>query len=137
LDLLSSGTFAAAREAAVHQIPAMAISHLRRSDVVRSWEHAPRWLESTLLDFKMQLDQHSDSPLLWNVNLPAIDPTSDPPPRQRCQVDRCRINREARIEESNIRFAADFHGRPREKGTDVDRCFAGSLTISELRWQVC
>lgn len=132
VDLLSSGTYAAAREAAVQGIPAMAVSQYRRSDVVRVWHHAPKWLKTTLTEFRRKVAENSSEDLLWNVNLPAIDPDSDPPPRSWCRVDRCPIERQVRIEESNVRFDLDFHGRPREKGSDVDRCFSGSLTISEL-----
>ncbi len=132
VDLLSSGTYAAAREAAVHGIPAMAVSHYRRSDVVRSWDHTPRWLESTLVEFQTKVSHGADGALLWNVNLPAIDPTLDPPPRHRCHVDSCPLERQAIRAENGVRFASDFHARPREQGSDIDRCFSGSLTISEL-----
>ena len=132
VDLLSSGTFAAAREAAVHRIPAMAVSHYRRSDVVRSWDHTPRWLASTLVEFQTKISNRSSGELLWNVNLPAIDPASDPPPRQRCLVDPCPLERQAIRGDDSVRFASDFHARPREQGSDIDRCFSGALTISEL-----
>ncbi len=123
VDLLSSGTYAAAREAAIHSIPAMAISHYRRPDVPRSWEHAPGWLTTTLEDFLHRIDA-DDACCLWNVNLPAIDPQSDPPERQWCDVDRCPLDRSARRDQQRVSFESDFHARPRKSGTDVDRCFA-------------
>ncbi len=51
IDLLVSGTFAAAREAALHGIPAMAVSHYRRPDVPVTWDHVPDWLAETLREF--------------------------------------------------------------------------------------
>ncbi len=132
VDLLSSGTYAAAREAALHEIPAMAVSHYRRPDVERTWEHTPRWLKTTLLAFHARVIDGSTANVLWNVNLPAIDPASDPPRQLWCPVDRKPIQRQAKRNESSIWFDADFHARPREKGSDVDNCFSGALTISEL-----
>ena len=132
VDLLCSGTFAAAREAALHQIPAMAVSHYRRPDVQRSWEHTPRWLKATLLAFHARVSENSCSGVLWNVNLPAIDPLSEPPPQLWCPVDRKPIARQANQKDSTVSFESDFHSRPRERGSDVDHCFAGSITISEL-----
>jgi 5'-nucleotidase len=131
VDLLSSGTYAAAREAAIHGVPAMAISHYRRPDIPRSWDHAPGWLSSTIQDFRHRI-QNSDGCCLWNVNLPAIDPHSDPPERHWCEVDRCPIDRSAKRDPAGVLFESNFHARPRESGTDVDRCFGGALTISEL-----
>lgn len=137
VDLLSSGTFAAAREAALHGIPAIAISHYRRSDVVKSWDHTPRWLESTLCEFRDLLTTSDSESLLWNVNLPAIDPNCQPPRRERCPVDSCPMERRAKDNACKVAFVADFHGRPRAIGTDVDQCFSGSLTISEIVPRVC
>ena len=131
VNLTVSGTFAAAREAAIHEVSAMAISHYRRPDVARTWDHAPRWTEATIREFVSRCESVSETQL-WNVNLPAIDPDSSTPNVVRCEVDRCPIERHANRDGDVVSFELDFHGRPRESGTDVDVCFAGSVTISEL-----
>jgi 5'-nucleotidase len=136
VNLTVSGTFAAAREAAMTGSPAMAISHYRRPDVPKSWEHCSNWLSSTLKEFVKVAQQSpmtsaQGSPL-WNVNLPAIKNASATPPITRCSVDPCPIPRQAKMKGEEVSFELDFHGRPRQKGTDVDLCFDGQITISEV-----
>ena len=131
VNLMVSGTFAAAREAALIGVPSMAISHYRRPDVPKTWEHTPAWLAETIPAF-VQRAASSKKALLWNANLPAIDPASPAPKQQWCEVDGSPIIRTAIEDDDGFRFDYDFHGRPRKSGTDVDLCFSGSLTISEM-----
>ena len=138
VDLLVSGTFAAAREAAMHGIPAMAISHYRHPDIPKTWDHVPRWIADTLSEFQRQAEtckagSHAKAKtMLWNVNLPALVPDDSTPPLVRCGVDTNPMIRESVIEGKFLRFAADFHARPREPSLDVDCCFNGHMTISEF-----
>ena len=44
MDVLVSGTVAAAREAAIRGRDAVAISHYRHPDIPRTWDHVDRWL---------------------------------------------------------------------------------------------
>lgn len=135
VDLLVSGTFAAAREAALHGVDSMAVSHYRHPDVPATWDHVPTWLDETIREFvnhASRRDGHRDHGLLWNVNLPAIDPAHAGPPRVRCPVDRLPMTRTAKAERGKIHWHSDFHSRPRAPGSDVEQCFGGKLTISEL-----
>ncbi len=134
VDLLVSGTFAAAREAAIHGIAAMAVSHYRRPDVPVTWDHVPGWLSPMLGEFSTaSREAGAENGVLWNVNLPAIDPATQTPPRVRCAVDTRPLVRVARSAGAELHLESDFHGRPRENGSDVERCFAGFITLSELR----
>ncbi|WP_081613764.1 5'/3'-nucleotidase SurE [Rhodopirellula sallentina] len=114
-DLMVSGTFAAAREAALHSKPAMAISHYRRPDIPKTWDHITEWLEPTFEAFfsrescKLLTEETDDASRfrasqersaggqkcrVWNVNLPAISPeTPGPPPVTECFVDETRLER--------------------------------------------
>ena len=138
VNLMVSGTFAAAREARLLGIPAMAASHYRRPDVPESWDHSPDWLAETIGEFfHAAIDNRcSDPPSLplWNVNLPAVPPDGiNVPIRTECLVDRCPIDRKGTIEDGGrVRFDLDFHSRPREGGRDVEQCFGGKITISKL-----
>ncbi|TWU05063.1 5'/3'-nucleotidase SurE [Stieleria varia] len=141
VNLMVSGTFAAARESATLGVPAMAVSHYRRHDVAKTWDHVPRWVEQTLKEFAevalryrqaKNVTDEAKTPPLWNVNLPAVDPSTPSVPRERCPVDCNPITRTATIDEGRVVYELDFHGRPRSRGSDVERCFAGSLTISDL-----
>jgi 5'-nucleotidase len=107
VDLLVSGTFAAAREAALHGVHSMAVSHYRRPDVPKTWDHTGRWLKPVLDSFFNDTSLMEDSASsereeseraggeldhrpgqLWNVNLPAIDPATQMPPVFDCEVER-------------------------------------------------
>lgn len=134
VDLLVSGTFAAAKEAAMHGIPAMAVSHYRRPDIPSTWDHVPDWLARPFEEFAAAVQSAGEAPqsLLWNVNLPAIDPSEPAPDPVRCRVDSRPLVRTARRNGTAVHLEYDFHARPREKGCDVDRCFSGQITISEL-----
>ncbi|MGI9473313.1 MAG: 5'/3'-nucleotidase SurE [Rubripirellula sp.] len=137
IDLLVSGTFAAAREAALHSVPAMAISHYRRPDVPVTWDHVPRWMKPTLETFVAELPKSAGKPRestipLWNVNLPAIDPGVEQPEIANCDVDTRPMHRAANHDGEQLHLTTDFHGRPREQGRDVELCFSGRLSVSKL-----
>ncbi|WP_146413853.1 5'/3'-nucleotidase SurE [Crateriforma conspicua] len=143
VDLLVSGTFAAAREASSHGIASLAASQYRHPGIERRWDHVPVWMRTVLEDFLtlvIQNRQISDRPQrvpLWNVNMPALPPESEVPPRVLCDVDRLPHARTVRHEDGRIHFDLNFQNRPREKGRDVDQCFAGNITISQLGFTVC
>ena len=141
-DLMVSGTFAAAREAHNRGVPAIAISHYRRPDVPRTWQHAPTWLASTLRDLLARIGRGEGR--LWNINLPAIDPDSlspgSIPPAVFCPVDRtpiplaylpATVAGELDIQTARDFYVeSDFHNRPRQPGSDIDVCFGGKISIS-------
>lgn len=140
INLLVSGTFAAAREASLLGLPAMAASHYRRPDVPKTWEHTPHWLAETIAEFLSIALGHIGpklgpaTPPLWNVNLPAVDPNPNRVPgRIECEVDRCPIDCSGTIEaDGRVRFELDYHARSREDGRDVQHCFDGQITVSKL-----
>ncbi len=133
VDLLVSGTFAAAREAAIQGVAALAISHYRRPEIPKTWEHTSEWLQPVFDEF-LPLAQaiRSSTPPLWNVNLPAIDPSSGPANVCECNVDPTPLQRHYAQESNSVTSRTDFHGRPRIPDSDVSRCFNGYLTISKL-----
>ncbi len=136
VDLLVSGTFAAAREAAIQRVPALAVSHYRKPQIPKTWDHAPRWLAPVLRDFlntaaQSAIPQRESTPL-WNVNLPAIDSTIEHLPVRVCPVDTNPMRRVYVPEGDGLASRTDFHGRPRDVGSDVTLCFGGHLTLSKL-----
>lgn len=129
-DLITSGTFAAAREAHLRGVPAIAISHYRRPGVPATWDHVPRWLGAVLDG--LATAAVSGECGLWNVNLPAVAPDTTPPP-QLCPVDTLPIPLQYVTDGSgDYRMSCDFHGRPRTPGHDVDVCFSGKISISRV-----
>ena len=151
IDVLVSGTVAAAREAAIHGKPAMAVSHYRHPDIPRTWAHTPDWMETVLGRFFQSFEKlglkvgGSREVPFWNVNLPAVDPVeAASPPVEECFVDPVPLQRSGKIirdadqsgdrtlQQSPIQLSSDFHGRRRTPGSDVSLCFSGSITISRL-----
>lgn len=73
IDAYISGTVAAVREAAIHGIPGIAVSHWIRRPLVIDWELASVWTAKVLeILFNRPLPPES----FWNVNLPHIEPNS-------------------------------------------------------------
>lgn len=136
VNLMVSGTFAAAKEANVFGFPSMAISQYRHPNVPKTWDHTPEWLKETLCEFieTAYRPNVANAPPLWNMNLPAVHPEKGIiPERVFCDVDRCPLDRSGSINEKNeVHFELDFHNRPRESGRDVAHCFDGRITISKL-----
>ena len=82
-DIHHSGTVAAAREAALHGLPAVAASQYHRRGSTIDWDRAARWLGRVLR--RLPLDAAPG--LFWNVNLPDLDPDAPEPAVVECAVD--------------------------------------------------
>lgn len=141
VDLVVSGTFAAAREAAILGWPAMAVSHYRRPDIAKTWDHCDRWLAPIWNAFWDAADGNADANQpLWNVNLPAIDPEGPAPSVVECPIEQQPMPREGRLvrvkpndPRQRVEMISQFHDRPRLQGTDIDQCFGGNISLSRLQ----
>lgn len=154
VDLLVSGTVAAAREASLWNRAAIAISQYRRPEWPRDTDHMSPWLQPIFRSFaetvredrvpdasvsdrqRSNRDASDDSEIargpLWNVNLPAVMTDDAVPPISFCSVDPNPIPSVPSIRDDHYVAEVDFHGRPRDPGSDVDRCFGGEITITRL-----
>lgn len=156
LDIVYSGTVAAAREACSLGFPAVAISQYMRRDVPRDWSATGR---RAVFVLEKLLERSDFKPGFWNVNLPVLMPeqqelsfpiTECQPEKQPLafdfhlhpqeEVDGLSANdvmrtREttAGIETSRVIYKSNYQLRPRQKGSDVDLCFEGHATCSRLR----
>jgi len=130
VDIHMSGTVAAAREAALLGTRAIALSQYRRRELATDWQRATAWAEQMLA----QLFEHP-SPVgtFWNVNFPALDANSPAPPIEFCPVDPHALPVDFRQEDGAFYYQGRYQDRRREPGHDVERCFAGSITVSEFR----
>jgi 5'-nucleotidase len=128
-DLFTSGTVAAAREAAFLGKPAIAISQYIRKGRVLDWkrtgELALPVLQQLLARPVASMKEY------WNVNLPHTENghvaaiTFCEPDNQPLDV---RFNREG----DHLRFAGSYQARPRTPGRDIELCFEGAITVSRL-----
>jgi 5'-nucleotidase len=131
-DVYHSGTVAAAREAALHGVPGLAISQLRRRDLALDWERT----RSALADVFAALLQAPPPPTCyWNLNLPHPAPGEAVGALVRCPLDPSPLPLSFTRNDltGSYRYAGDYHRRQRRSGSDVERCMAGFITLTELR----
>ncbi len=127
VDLLVSGTFAAAKEGFLRGLPAVALSHYRHPSRPRTWEHVPRWLRGLLIE---AIDRASTEKFLMNINLPATDPQAMPECVE-CDVDYSPLNvRYESLESNAFLLRSSYQDRPRKTGSDVEHCFGGRITVT-------
>jgi 5'-nucleotidase len=127
-DLFSSGTVAAAREAALLGKPAIAISQFIRRGVELDWKLS-RDLARPLVSRLME--QGCAAKSFWNINLPHLE-NGEVPAVVECDPDNLPLDVRYLREGSAVRYSGTYPARPRTPGRDVDHCFTGSITISHL-----
>jgi 5'-nucleotidase len=129
VDTYISGTVAAAREAAIHGFPALAISQYVGRHRSLDWQKCADRARPVLREL---LDRPPAPGRFWNVNLP--HPGDD---RVHCEIVRCPMDpsphpvRYERVR-GHFEYAGDYHNRPRRSDHDVDVCFGGRIAVSEL-----
>jgi 5'-nucleotidase len=128
-DLYSSGTVAAAREAALLGRSGIAISQYIRRGIELDWNrsrmHAREILRSLLTEAR-------DPKTYWNVNLPHLEGEALPNVIY-CDPDDEPLDVRYRREGDQVHYAGSYPGRPRSPGRDVEHCFTGSITVSKLK----
>jgi 5'-nucleotidase len=137
-DIVISGTFAGAREAAYHGIPAAAFSHYLIKDLPIDWERITAWTHRV---FQTLCTEPLEDAEVWNINFPHLPPGDVAmPAMQRCQPARAPLNvsyemltPSEKTSVSHHRYTASYAQRPRHPGSDVDVCFSGSIAVSRLR----
>jgi 5'-nucleotidase len=129
VDVYISGTVAAVREAAMHGIPGIAISHWIKRPLVIDWEVAARWTSRVLGDL---LDREQKPGTFWNVNLPHKEPGSAEPEIVFCRPSTQPLPVEYRVEGEYFYYVGEYGKRDRARGTDVDVCFGGNIAVTEI-----
>lgn len=128
VDLYTSGTAAAAREAAFLGVPAIACSHYKARGLEFDWEWASRQIERVLPEL---LRRGCPPQHFWSVNLPHTEgPPTEP---ELCFVPIDPSPHDVRFAahgDSAYVFSGEFWARPRLPGHDVTECFAGKITAS-------
>jgi 5'-nucleotidase len=130
MDLYPSGTAAAAREACLLGFNAIAISQYIGPFRSLDWAVCARRAEPILRNLLARPPRKRS---FWNVNLP--HPIDDNPD---CNVVHCQPDpsphtaRYVRNQDGNLEDEANYHDRPRLPDLDIDTCFRGQITVSEV-----
>jgi 5'-nucleotidase len=130
VDAYISGTIAAVREAAMHGVPGIAISHYRKGKLDYNWDAATRWTIKIIGElFTYPLAPGS----FWNVNLPHLLPDAPEPEIVFCQPCTKPLPVDFRIEGNNLYYVGDYSKRDRTPDSDIDVCFSGNIAVTQLR----
>ena len=129
IDVYISGTVAAVREAAIHGISGIAISHWIKKPLVVDWEVATR-LTARVLE---ELWERPIAPKsFWNVNLPHLEPGASEPEIVFCKASTCPLPVNYRVEGDKYYYQGEYAKRDRAPGTDVDVCFSGNIAVTKI-----
>jgi len=133
VDIHHSGTVAAAREAALHGWPAMALSQYHRRGEPIDWSVAAAWTEAVLQ--AVSVDTPLASGEFFNINLPhPSSPQPDALPAiVRCQIDPSPLPLAFADGADGWQYRGRYQDRPRQPGSDVDVCFGGQIAVSRGR----
>jgi 5'-nucleotidase len=129
VDIHISGTVAAVREAAIHGIPGIAISHYIKRPLVIDWEIATKRAAKVLETlFKLPLAPRS----FWNVNLPHLENHEPEPEIIFCaaSVDPLPLN--YHIEGNLYHYKGKYSERKITPKTDVEVCFSGNIAVTQI-----
>lgn len=129
-DIHHSGTVAAAREATLHGVPAVAASQYHRRGTAIDWGRAARWVAEVLAMLRGREPVPGE---FWNVNLPDLPSGNAPPAVVECVVDGSPFGIAYRPTAEGFAYESSYHERPRVAGGDVDVCFGGRIAVSRVR----
>jgi len=129
-DIHHSGTVAAAREATLHGVPAVAASQYHRRGTTIDWRRAARWVAEVLASLRGREPGPGE---FWNVNLPDLPAGVPDPAVVECAVDASPFGIAYRPTAEGFAYESSYHERPRVSGGDVDVCFGGRIAVSRVR----
>ncbi|MDG3005194.1 5'/3'-nucleotidase SurE [Paludisphaera mucosa] len=130
VDVFHSGTVAAVREAVIHGVPGIALSHYIARGRAIDWDRAARWARPVLIDL---LGRPWTPGTFWNVNLPHPAPDAPDPEVVFCPLDPSPLPLRFEVEGGRSLYRGDYQQRPRREGGDVAVCFGGRITVSLVR----
>jgi len=128
VDVYYSGTVAAAREALIHGIPAIAFSNYLEHDQAVNWDHASKAIAH---NFEFLLSLISKKTIL-NVNFPSkLDPWQEVPWIQ-APLEKAPLPLAFEKHQDSWRYTGSYPDRIKTVGSDVDVCFSGKISITQI-----
>lgn len=129
-DVYISGTVAAVREAALHRIPAIAISQYRQRKREIDWDLAADLTANVLT---VLLARPAEPGTFWNVNLPHPMPGEPVPDIVFCPACTQPLPAKYRVDGDYLYYAGDYQSRDRDAGADVEVCFSGRIAVTQIK----
>ncbi|QDU40169.1 5'-nucleotidase SurE [Maioricimonas rarisocia] len=129
VDVFMSGTVAAAREAALFGTPAIAFSQYRNGPIEFNWE-AAIVMARRVMDLARQRPPQPGS--FWNVNFPSGIDDANEPEIVFCPLDTTHHAVRYEIDGDHFHYRGVYHERGRTPDHDVDVCFSGRISVTEL-----
>jgi 5'-nucleotidase len=129
VDMLMSGTVAAAREAALMGRSAMAISQYLARESRFDWDRAAHLAE---MAFELLQKLTLEEGFFWNVNLPDWKGEKREPELILCNPDSHPLAIDYQRDGDHFRYRGIYQNRRFAAGTDVDYCFRGYVTASKV-----
>jgi 5'-nucleotidase len=129
-DIHYSGTVAAVREAVIHGIPGIALSHYQARGRIIDWMRAGRWAEAILASL---MEQSWDPGTFWNVNLPHLEPGEPDPEIVFCPVDPSPLPLAYQVDGDQSIYVGNYQSRVRIADCDIAICFGGKIAVSLIR----
>jgi 5'-nucleotidase len=130
VDIYHSGTVAAVREAAIHGVPGIAVSHYLAKDRALDWDRATEWAERVL---RRLMAEPCEADTFWNVNLPLLTPEEREPDLVFCPLDPSPLPLQYRVEGDEAIYTGVYQSRVRRVGSDIDVCFGGNIAVTRFR----
>jgi len=130
IDVYHSGTVAAVREAVLHGIPGVAISHYIARGRQIDWDVAARWTGQVLIQL---LERPWEPGTFWNVNLPHLAPDALDPEIVFCPLDTSPLPLQFHVDGNQALYTGDYQSRRRVPSRDVDVCFGGKIAVTLIR----
>lgn len=132
-DIYTSGTVAAAREAALLGCHAVAVSQYIGRERELDWDLTERRLAPVL---RLLLQREQKPGHFWSVNLPHPPGDAVDLPVVFCRLDTRPHGIRYRRSGDVFVYAGDYHGRPRQPGRDVDVCMGGAIAVTQVTLEV-
>jgi 5'-nucleotidase len=129
-DVYHSGTVAAVREAVIHGVPGIAISHYIARGRAIDWPRATGWAAAALREL---LARPWEPGTFWNVNLPHPGPDEPEPRLVDCLLDPSPLPLNFQLEGDTAHYSGDYQKRARLPSRDVDVCFGGNIAVTLVK----
>ncbi len=128
-DVYQSGTVAAAREAAILGVKAIAVSQYIGRNRTIDWNATRHQASRMMADL---LRQQLIPGQYWNMNLPHPENVPSTPVYEYCPLDKHPHDYTYDEDAGIFRYRGIIHDRPRSPGSDVDVCFSGKISLTRL-----